>query len=49
MVRIAAHGGAANAGLAGSVGLTIEDTAGNVLVARQMAGVQESAALLGSY
>ena len=41
--------GAANSGLAGSVGLTIEDTAGSVLAARQTAGVQESAALPGGW
>ena len=41
--------GAANTGLAGAVGLTVLDTAGNVLAARTAAGIVESAQLAGTY
>jgi hypothetical protein len=47
-VAVASFGGD-NSGLAASVGLTIVDTAGNVLTARSGAGVQESAQIAGAY
>jgi hypothetical protein len=47
-VTVASFGGD-NSGQAGTVGLTIYDTAGNVLAARTTVGVQESAAIPGAY